>query len=31
LDTPVPFASALENDFLPKSRFKEQLNYLINY
>ncbi len=31
LDTPVPFASALENDFLPKSRFKEQLTYLINY
>lgn len=31
LDTPVPFASALETDFLPKTRFKEQLNYLINY
>lgn len=31
LDTPVPFAAALENDFLPKNRFKEKLNNLINY
>ena len=31
LDTPIPFATALENDFLPKDRFKEQLVSLINY
>ena len=31
LDTPVPFAAALEKDFLPKDRFKEQLVSLINY
>lgn len=31
LDTPVPFAAALENDFLPKNRFKDQLKKLINY
>ncbi len=31
LDTPVPFAAALEEDFLPKNRFKEQLKKLINY
>ena len=31
LDTPIPFAAALENDFLPKDRFKEQLVSLINY
>jgi 2-oxoisovalerate dehydrogenase E1 component len=31
LDTPVPFAAALEKDFLPKDRFKEQLVNLVNY
>ncbi len=28
LDTPVPFATALENNFLPKKRFKEKLKTL---
>ncbi len=28
LDTPVPFATALENNFLPKERFKEKLKTL---
>jgi 2-oxoisovalerate dehydrogenase E1 component len=31
LDTPVPFAPALENNFLPKDRFALQLNELLNY
>ena len=31
LDTPVPFAKALEDQFLPKSRFKEDITTLINY
>lgn len=31
LDTPVPFAVPLENNFLPKERFKEQLLKLVNY
>jgi len=31
LDTPVPFAIPLENNFLPKNRFKEQLLDLLNY
>lgn len=31
LDTPVPFAAALEKDFLPKDRFKDQLVSLVNY
>jgi len=31
LDTPVPFASKLEWDFLPKDRFKQQLADLIKY
>jgi 2-oxoisovalerate dehydrogenase E1 component len=31
LDTPVPFAVPLENNFLPKDRFKEQLLKLVNY
>ena len=31
LDTPVPFAPNLENNFLPKKRFLLKLNYLINY
>jgi 2-oxoisovalerate dehydrogenase E1 component len=31
LDTPVPFASALEAAFLPKDRFMKQLRGLINY
>ncbi|MFT4526736.1 MAG: 2-oxoisovalerate dehydrogenase E1 component [Bacteroidia bacterium] len=31
LDTPVPFAAALEKAFLPKDRFVQQLKDLINY
>lgn len=31
LDTPVPFATNLENNFLPKKRFEEQLLALYNY
>lgn len=31
LDTPVPFAVELENQFLPKSRFKEKLFELLAY
>jgi 2-oxoisovalerate dehydrogenase E1 component len=31
LDTPVPFAAALEAAFLPKDRFMKQLKDLINY
>lgn len=31
LDTPVPFAHALEAQFLPKQRLKEALNKLVSY
>jgi len=31
LDTPVPFAAELENNFLPVSRFEEELLKLFNY
>jgi len=31
LDTPVPFSTALEADFLPKSRFREKLQQLLTY
>jgi 2-oxoisovalerate dehydrogenase E1 component len=31
LDTPVPFASELEWNFLPKKRFGEKLIDLVNY
>lgn len=31
LDTPVPFAIPLENNFLPKHRFEEKLNDLLNF
>ena len=31
LDTPVPFAAALEKDFLPQDRFKQKLQELYNY
>jgi 2-oxoisovalerate dehydrogenase E1 component len=31
LDTPVPMAPGLENNFLPKNRFREQLVFLFNY
>jgi len=31
LDTPVPFASALEWNFLPKERFKQQLRELMEF
>lgn len=31
LDTPVPFASALENNFLPKERLKTRIHDLLNY
>jgi 2-oxoisovalerate dehydrogenase E1 component len=31
LDTPVPFSEELENNFLPKARFEEQLLKLVEY
>jgi 2-oxoisovalerate dehydrogenase E1 component len=31
LDTPVPFATNLEKNYLPKDRFKDQLEALLNY
>ena len=31
LDTPVPFAGQLENNFLPKDRFEAKLVELVNY
>lgn len=31
IDTPVPFASQLEQDFLPKKRFEDQLLRLLNF
>ena len=31
LDTPVPFSSVLEQNFLPKGRFEQQLLDLISY
>ena len=31
LDTPVPFATELEQNFFPKERFKEQLRELVKY
>ncbi len=31
IDTPVPFATELENQFLPKSRFEHQLKELLAY
>ena len=31
LDTPVPFAKPLEDNFLPKIRLKEELTALLNY
>ncbi|WP_372938023.1 transketolase C-terminal domain-containing protein, partial [Seonamhaeicola sp.] len=31
LDTPVPFAKALENQFLPKDRFETELKLLLAY
>lgn len=31
LETPIPFASALEKNYLPKSRFEEKLIGLMNY
>lgn len=31
IDTPVPFAIPLENNFLPKERLKEKLAELLNY
>ncbi len=31
LDTPVPFASALENNFLPKTRFEEKMKQLLAF
>jgi 2-oxoisovalerate dehydrogenase E1 component len=31
LDTPVPFAHTLEENFFPKARFREKLKNLINY
>jgi 2-oxoisovalerate dehydrogenase E1 component len=31
LDTPVPFSIELEQNFLPKKRFEEKLNELLNF
>lgn len=31
LETPIPFASALEKNYLPKARFEEELKKLLNY
>ncbi len=31
LDTPVPFAKTLEKDFLPKDRFRKQLERILEY
>lgn len=31
LETPIPFAKALENQYLPKDRFKMKLQELLNY
>lgn len=31
LDTPVPFATTLESDFLPKDRLKDKINQLLRY
>ncbi len=31
IDTPIPFSPDLENDFLPKGRFEQQLLELIKY
>lgn len=31
MDTPVPFAVELENEFLPKQRFEEKLKTLLKY
>jgi len=31
LDTPVPFATELEQNFFPKERFKKQLRELVDY
>jgi len=31
LDTPVPFAGALENNFLPKERFNSMLDLILKY
>jgi 2-oxoisovalerate dehydrogenase E1 component len=31
LDTPVPFSPALEENFLPRQRFREGINRLLEY
>ncbi|WP_258102877.1 dehydrogenase E1 component subunit alpha/beta [Marinoscillum sp. MHG1-6] len=31
LDSPIPFAQALENNFLPKNRIKDKINQLLRY
>ena len=31
LDTPIPFAKSLENEYLPRKRFEKALLELINY
>jgi 2-oxoisovalerate dehydrogenase E1 component len=31
LDTPIPFAPTLEQNFLPKNRLKASIEYLLNY
>ena len=31
MDTPIPFAVPLENQYMPQQRLKERLHYLINF
>jgi 2-oxoisovalerate dehydrogenase E1 component len=31
LDSPIPFSPILENQFMPKSRLREKLDYLLRY
>ena len=31
LETPIPFAKELENQYLPKDRFRSKLQELLNY
>jgi 2-oxoisovalerate dehydrogenase E1 component len=31
IETPIPFATALEEQYLPKERFKKELNELLSY
>ncbi|WP_455169437.1 transketolase C-terminal domain-containing protein, partial [Aegicerativicinus sediminis] len=31
IETPIPFAENLENNYLPKVRFEKELKNLLNY